>query len=67
MAQQAVLAGSDSERDRGTYRHSTPLWRRVRWLQEYPLEAVVGVLPERPWHFALDPQYWPNATPPAAS
>jgi len=45
--------------------HGATLWMLAHWLQEQPLETVVGVLPERPWYFALDPQHWHNATFPA--
>ena len=37
--------------------HGATLWMLAHWLQEHPLEAVVGVFPKRPWHFALDPQH----------
>jgi broad specificity phosphatase PhoE len=46
--------------------HGATLWMLAHWLQEHPLEAVVGVFPERPWRFALDAQRWQKATPPAA-
>jgi broad specificity phosphatase PhoE len=46
--------------------HGATLWMLAHWLQEQPLEAVVGVFHERPWRFALDPQHWHNATPHAA-
>jgi broad specificity phosphatase PhoE len=46
--------------------HGATLWMLAHWLQQQPLEAVVGVFPERPWHFILNPQYWPHAAPPAA-
>jgi broad specificity phosphatase PhoE len=41
--------------------HGATLWMLAHWLQEQPLEAVVGVFPKRPWHFALNPQHWPHA------
>lgn len=34
--------------------HAATLWTLEHWLQARPLEAVVGVFPERPWRFTLD-------------
>jgi len=45
--------------------HGATLWMLAHWLQEQPLDVVVGVFPERPWRFTLDPQHWHNATFPA--
>jgi broad specificity phosphatase PhoE len=36
--------------------HAATLWMLEHWLQDRPLEAVVGRFPERPWRFALEPQ-----------
>ena len=36
--------------------HAATLWMLEHWLQDRPLEAVVGRFPERPWWFALEPQ-----------
>jgi broad specificity phosphatase PhoE len=38
--------------------HSGRLWMIEHWLRDRPLEATVGMFPERPWRFALEPQYW---------
>jgi len=38
--------------------HSATLWMLEHWLRDRPLEATVGMFPERPWRFALEPQYW---------
>jgi broad specificity phosphatase PhoE len=38
--------------------HSATLWMLEHWLRDRPLEAAVGIFPERPWRFALEPQYW---------
>jgi broad specificity phosphatase PhoE len=38
--------------------HSAPLWMLEHWLRDRPLEAAVGMFPERPWRFALEPQRW---------
>lgn len=38
--------------------HAATLWMLAHWLRDRPLAAVVGVLLERPWRFALDPQRW---------
>jgi broad specificity phosphatase PhoE len=46
--------------------HGATLWMLAHWLQEQPLEAVVGVFPKRPWRFALNAKHWQKATPPAA-
>jgi hypothetical protein len=35
--------------------HGATLWMLTHWLQEQPLEAVVGVFPERLWRFILRP------------
>jgi len=35
--------------------HGATLWMLTHWLQEQPLEAVVGVFSERPWRFILRP------------
>ena len=45
--------------------HGATLWMLRHWLQAQPLKAVVGVLPERPWRFALDPHSWHRGTLPA--
>jgi broad specificity phosphatase PhoE len=36
--------------------HSATLWMLEHWLRDRPLEAAVGMFPERPWRFALEPQ-----------
>jgi broad specificity phosphatase PhoE len=38
--------------------HAATLWMLEYWLQDRPLEGVVGLFPERPWRFALEPQRW---------
>ena len=38
--------------------HSATLWMLDHWLRDRPLEAAVGMFPERPWRFALEPQHW---------
>jgi broad specificity phosphatase PhoE len=38
--------------------HAATLWMIEHWLQDRPLEIVVGVFPERPWRFAFEPQRW---------
>lgn len=38
--------------------HSATLWMLEHWLRDRPLEAAVGMFPERPWRFALEPQHW---------
>ena len=40
--------------------HGATLWMLDHWLRDRPLEAVVGVHPERPWHFVLEPKQWGN-------
>ena len=38
--------------------HSATLWMLEHWLRDRPLEVAVGMFPERPWRFALEPQQW---------
>ena len=38
--------------------HAATLWMLVHWLCQRHLEEVVGVLPERPWVFELEPAEW---------
>jgi len=40
--------------------HGATLWMLDHWLRDRPLEAVMGVHPERPWHFVLEPERWRN-------
>jgi broad specificity phosphatase PhoE len=34
--------------------HGATVWMLEHWLKARPLEAVVGVFPERPWRFVLE-------------
>jgi broad specificity phosphatase PhoE len=37
-------------------RHHATLWMLYHWLRDGPMEAAVGMFPERPWGFAFEPQ-----------
>jgi broad specificity phosphatase PhoE len=41
--------------------HAATLWMLEHWLQARTLAEVVGLFPERPWRFVLDPQQWREA------
>jgi len=38
--------------------HSATLWMLDHWPRDRQLEAAVGMFPERPCQFALEPQEW---------
>jgi broad specificity phosphatase PhoE len=38
--------------------HAATLWMLEHWLSGHALEEVVGVFPERPWRFTLEPKGW---------
>jgi broad specificity phosphatase PhoE len=60
---QSFLAQLAAERDGQRVMlvgHAATLWMLDHWLRNRPLEAVVGVHPEQPWHFVLEPKQWSN-------
>jgi len=60
---QSFLAQLAAERDGQRVMlvgHGATLWMLDHWLRDRPLEAVVGVHPEQPWHFVLEPKQWSN-------